>query len=127
MQGTPVCGSISSLTMRSQAIVAMFMPMASPASKRKRRKTVVPKAKGRTSRSFKYRLVPSATFRSSASCSRIQRTNCCVWMTPEVRKTGARVIPTSSTRTTTPPAARSAAHPRLVEAMSAASVVASGT
>ena len=44
MQGTPVAGSISSLTTRSQAMVAMFMPMASPESKRKRRKTVVPKA-----------------------------------------------------------------------------------
>ena len=44
MQGTPVAGSISSLTARSQAMVAMFIPMASPVSKRKRRKTVVPKA-----------------------------------------------------------------------------------
>ncbi len=46
---------------------------------------------------------------------------------PEVRKTGARVIPTSSTRTTAPPASRIAEQPRFVLATSAASVVASGT
>ena len=44
-----------------------------------------------------------------------------------MRKTGARVIPTSSTRTTAPPASRRAAQPRLVLATRAASVVASGT
>jgi hypothetical protein len=34
----PVFGSMRSRTIRSQAIVAMFIPMASPVRKRKRRK-----------------------------------------------------------------------------------------
>src|SRR4051812_36274776 len=63
----------------------------------------------------------------SASWSWIHCRKPCVCTIPEVRKTGARVIPTSSTRTTAPPASRRAAQPRLVLATRAASVVASGT
>jgi hypothetical protein len=44
-----------------------------------------------------------------------------------VRKTGARVIPTSSTWTAAPPASRIAAQPRLMLARRAPSVVAIGT
>ncbi len=40
----PAAGSMYSLTTRSQAMVTMFIPIASPESKRKRRNTVEPKA-----------------------------------------------------------------------------------
>ena len=105
----------------------MFMPMASPDEKRKRTKIEVPIAWVLISDSRRKRLVPSATsrMRSSLSPSQARKRSPC--SRPVVRNTGARVMPTSSTRTTAPPASAIARQPRLTLAMSAPSVVASGT
>ncbi len=126
-QATPVSGSISSRTTRSQAIVAMFIPMASPEEKRKRTKIEVPIAWVLISASRRKRLVPSATSRTRLSFSSSHSRKRRVSARPRLRNTGARVMPTSSTSTTAPPASTIARQPRLTLAMSAPSVVASGT
>ncbi len=101
--------------------------MASPEEKRKRTKIEVPIACVRMSERRRNRLVPSATWRIRSSFSSSQPRKRSFCSTPSVRKTGARVMPTSSTRTTAPPAWTIARQPRLTLAMSAPSVVARGT
>ena len=101
----------------------MFMPIASPVVKRKRRKIEVPKCTAHLGQREE-RLVPRDR-RGSRPRARRPRTGTRVvsrWL--PARKTGARVMPTSSTWTAAPPASRIAAQPRLMLARSAPSVVA---
>ncbi len=105
----------------------MFMPIASPVVYSNRTKTEVPATEQVAPTSRPWRVVASAAARSSGRCASTQRTTSAACATERAAKTGARVIRSAKIRTSAPPARVMAAHPRLTEATSAPSVVASGS
>ncbi len=122
----PVSRSTTALA-ASEAIVTMFIPIASPVVNSSRTKTEVPAIDVVAATSRPWRVVASAAVWSSARCASTQRTISAACATDRAAKTGARVIRSAMIRTSAPPARVIAAHPRLTEATSAPSVVASGS
>ena len=113
----------------STPLPTMFIPIASPVVRPKRRYACRPASATWHPWSLPKREVRPKTPRSSSSDSGASTNalSAAAIGRSAQRSTGARVIPSPSTADTAPPALAIARAPRLVDATSAPSVVASGT